>query len=233
MLSPAPATDLRGCSMAKLFAPAGTVDLGEDADNVRVDASTGNILVGYGSGGIAVVDPRRPSVINKTELPAHPEGFQLDPASPRAFVNLPDARQIGVVDIAANMQVASWRAPNLHANFPMAIDDQGAVIATVFRGEARLALLQTDNGAISFNLQTCDDADDIFFDSARRRIYVSCGEGLVDVLQQGSTGYQRLGPNQDSYRGKNLTVRAPVGSPFCRGARRILWVWLGRRDSCL
>jgi hypothetical protein len=45
---------------------------------------------------------------------------------------------------------------------------------------------------VTINLETCGDADDVFFDSRHHRIYVSCGEGSVDVLEQGSTGYHRL-----------------------------------------
>jgi hypothetical protein len=174
------------------FAPAGTIDLGNDADNVRTDSQTGNLVVGYGSGGLAVVDPQRRSIVSRIELPAHPEGFQLDPTSRRAFINLPDAHQIAVVDVATGKQVANWRVPGLRANFPMALDDQGAVIATVFRSPARWVLLDVNSGTATINLETCGDADDVFFDSKRRRIYVSCGEGSVDVLEQGSTGYHRL-----------------------------------------
>jgi hypothetical protein len=100
---------------------------------------------------------------------------------------LPNAHQIAVVDVATGKQVANWRA-----NFPMALDDQGAVIATVFRRPVRLVLLDVNSGTATINLETCGEADDVFFDSRRRRIYVSCGEGSVDVLEQGSTGYHRL-----------------------------------------
>ena len=31
---------------------------------------------------------------------------------------------------------------------------------------------------------TCGDADDVFFDAKRRRVYVSCGDGTVDAWQQ-------------------------------------------------
>ena len=32
-------------------------------------------------------------------------------------------------------------------------------------------------------MQTGADADDLFYDEERRRIYVVCGEGFVDVIQ--------------------------------------------------
>jgi DNA-binding beta-propeller fold protein YncE len=39
------------------LAPAGRIDLGNDADNVRVDTPRLRVLVGYGNGALAVIDP--------------------------------------------------------------------------------------------------------------------------------------------------------------------------------
>jgi hypothetical protein len=174
------------------FSRSGTIDLGDDADNVRLDAQSGRFVVGYGSGGLVVLDRAARSVVSRTKLPAHPEGFRLESATPRAFVNLPDAHQIAVVDLAIGKQLTAWHVPDLRANFPMALDESGAVLATVFRSPARLVLLDTKSGVVRENLATCGDADDVFFDARRRRIYVSCGEGMVDVLQQEGNGYRRL-----------------------------------------
>ncbi len=174
------------------FSSAGTISLGEDADNVRLDAATGQFVVGYGSGGLAVLDPASHSVAARLKLPAHPEAFQIDPATRRAFVNVPDARQIAVLDIAVGVQIAAWRVPGLRANFPMALDDAGAILAMVFRRPARLILLDSRTGAVTAKLRACEDADDVFFDARRRRIYVSCGEGVIDVFQQDAGGVRPL-----------------------------------------
>jgi DNA-binding beta-propeller fold protein YncE len=171
------------------FSPLAVISLGEDADNVRLDTRTGQLVVGYGSGGLAVLDPAGRSVVSTSKLPAHPEGFQLDPSTRRAFVNVPDAGQVAVVDLAAGKQLASWRVPGLKANFPMALDAAGVVLATVFRSPPRLALLDANTGAVTATIPVCGDADDVFFDAKRRRIYVSCGEGMVDVLQGDAAGY--------------------------------------------
>ncbi len=171
------------------FSPAGVIKLGEDADNVRLDTRTGQLVVGYGSGGLAVLDAASRSVAAKIPLAAHPESFQLDPGAGRAFVNLPDAGQVAVVDVAAGKQVASWRVPGLHANFPMALDSAGGVLATVFRNPPRFVVLDTSTGAAAVNLATCGDADDVFLDARRKRFYISCGAGEVDVVQQDATGH--------------------------------------------
>ena len=198
-----PATDLLAVASAgdgsvRLFRgedlqPAGTIALGEDADNVRLDPRSGHLVVGYGSGGLATLDPRRQAVVGTVKLPAHPEGFQLDLDAGRAYVNVPDAGQVAVVDLRAGKLVAGWRVPDgLQANFPMALDAAAGLLATVFRSPARLVLLDTRTGAVTTTLPTCADADDVFIDPRRRRLYVSCGEGAVDVVQQDPAGDRLL-----------------------------------------
>jgi DNA-binding beta-propeller fold protein YncE len=182
-------------------------DLGEDADNVRLDPLSGNFLVGYGSGGLATLNGNSGAVIGKAKLPAHPEGFRVDAHGHRALVNVPDAGQIAVVDLASGKQTASWRVPGLRANFPMAWDEANRIIAVVFRSPTRLVLLDSDTGAVRETRETCGDADDVFFDNRRHRIYVSCGSGSVDVF----------GADNGTYR---LLSRIPTSS----GARTSLFV---------
>jgi uncharacterized protein (AIM24 family) len=50
--------------------------LGDDADNVRYDAHSGQILVGFGSGGLDLVDASGQKVAT-IPLSSHPESFQL------------------------------------------------------------------------------------------------------------------------------------------------------------
>jgi hypothetical protein len=188
--------------------PVGVIELGDDADDVRVDPSTGHAIVGYGEGGIAVIDAAIGKKVADMKLQAHPEGFQLHPRGGRIFVNVPEAKQIAVVDLAGGGQVAAWKVPNLASNFPMAIDDTGTVLATVFRDPARLVLLDTNSGSVGASLDTCGDADDVFFDTKRRRIYVSCGAGRVNVFQQGGAGY-RLISRVDTSAGARTSLFVP------------------------
>ena len=105
---------------------------------------------------------------------------------------MPDAGEIAVVDLTAARQVESWTAPGLRANFPLTVDSSGTALAVVFRRPARLVLINTKTGATTQQLDTCGDADDVFFDTKRRRIYVSCGAGAVDVFQGEAAGYRSL-----------------------------------------
>ncbi len=201
--------------------PAGSVALGGDADDVRIDPRTGNIVVGYGSGGLAIIDPETRSKIGDVRLPAHPEGFAIDAAIGRAFVNVPDAGEIAIVDLAAERQIGRWMVPGLRANFPIAIGPS-AMLATVFRNPPTLVLIDVKTDAATARLDACRDADDVFFDARRRRLYVSCGAGAVDVFQADNSGsYARLSQTKTSSGARTslfvprldrLFVAAPAGS---------------------
>ncbi|WP_367267519.1 YncE family protein, partial [Mesorhizobium sp.] len=160
-----------------------------DADNVRIDPSSGHVVVGYGDGGLAVLDPVTRSKLEDIRLAGHPESFQFDPKTGRVFANVPDARQIAVIDLKSRKQVATWKTPGLAANFPTALDSAAGRLAVVFRRPAKLALLDVATGAVTASLESCGDADDVFFDGKRGRIYVSCGDGSIDIVQHGPKGF--------------------------------------------
>jgi DNA-binding beta-propeller fold protein YncE len=171
--------------------PGDVIPLGANADNIRIDAKSGLMFVGYGAGGIAVVDPATNKKQADIALREHPEGFQLSADGSRIFVNVPDARQIAVIDRAAGKQVATWPTRDGRANFAMALEGDERVI-TAFRRPAHLAALSTKDGTVIAGIDTCEDADEVFVDGPRKRIYVSCGDGVVDVIERRGTAYQRL-----------------------------------------
>jgi hypothetical protein len=173
------------------FTPLGSIKLGEDADNVRVDAQAHEILVGYGS-ALAVLDASTGRKTGDFPLEGHPESFQLEAGGTRAFVNVPDARQVAVVDRAAGGQAAAWSVQDAQANFPMALDADNNRVMIVFRRPAELAVLDAHEGKTIARLATCGDADDIFFDAKRQRAYISCGEGVIDVVQRQGDAYASI-----------------------------------------
>src|SRR5262249_11960595 len=53
------------------YAPAGTLKLGDDADNIRVNAAASEIVVGYGKGALAVLDAAAGAKKYEIRLAAH------------------------------------------------------------------------------------------------------------------------------------------------------------------
>ena len=174
------------------YAPAGQIDLGKDADNIRVDFSTNLVLVGYGDGGIAIIDPLNRQKIGDIPLKVHPEGFQIARDADQIFVNLTSAHSLAVIDRKSGREAASWAMTGASGNFPMALDEVARRVLVVFRNPAKLRAFDMASGAGVADRETCGDADDLFVDTARKRIYVSCGDGFIDVLDAQAPAYPRL-----------------------------------------
>jgi YVTN family beta-propeller protein len=171
------------------YKATGRLELGSDADNVRIDASAKHVVVGYGNGGLAMFDPSTRDKIQKVSLKAHPESFQI--VEDRIFVNLPDAHAIAVVDSTAGKQLANWPMDK-GGNFAMAVDRDQRRILLAFRNPPELAVFAMADGKSIANAETCGDVDDLFVDAKRARVYVSCGAGFVDVFEVKGTVYRRM-----------------------------------------
>jgi len=167
------------------------LDLKEDADNIRVDPNANQVFVGYGGGAIAVIDVGTRRRVLDVALKGHPESFQLARDGQRIFVNVPTSREVAVVDRGAGKQAGQWDL-RYHGNFPMTLDEQNQRVLVGFRSPPRLAAYSMQDGAPLASIEICGDTDDIFFDARRSRVYVSCGEGLIDVLELRDHGYERV-----------------------------------------
>ena len=174
------------------YRETGRIELGDDADNIRIDPGSKRILVGYGAGAIATIDPVTRTKIAAFPLPAHPEGFQLDRKTNQIFVNVPRARTIVVLDGVSGRQKASWPAKETGANFPMALDEDAERILVAYRAPPRLGIFSIHNGERTASIALCGDADDVFIDAKRARVYVSCGEGFLDIFNARGGDYRRL-----------------------------------------
>src|SRR5262249_23921040 len=96
------------------------IELGRDADNVRVDPARHQVTVCSGA-AFAFIDPASHTKRAEVALPGHPESFQFDAAGTRIFVNIPEAEEIAIVDPASRKILGSWRQAD-GANFAMALD---------------------------------------------------------------------------------------------------------------
>ena len=159
------------------------VRLGDDSDNVRYDAAAKRVYVGFGSGAIAVVSAGDAKLIGEAKLAGHPESFQLERSGTRIFVNVPNADHIAVVDRGSMRVTATWPVRTAKANFPMALDETSHRLIVGCRRPAKALVYDTTSGKEITAFDIVGDTDDLFYDTARKRLYVSGGEGFIDVFQ--------------------------------------------------
>src|SRR5262249_42334999 len=70
----------------------------DDADILRCDAAPRRVYVGYGSGGLGIIDAATGDKVGEIKLEGHPESFQLERSGPRIFINIPTSQKIVIVD---------------------------------------------------------------------------------------------------------------------------------------
>lgn len=175
-----------------------TVQLPSDADDTRYDPATNLVFVGYGDGtmaGIAILDGTTGGLIGTIKLPNHPESFQLEANGQNIYVNIPSANNIvDVLDRGTRKIVATWRIGGAQNNFPMALDEADHRLFIACRTPAEVLILDTESGKIVARIPSVTHADDVWYDPADKRAYVSGGGGFVTVIeQQDANNYREVG----------------------------------------
>ena len=170
------------------LAPVKRINKLDDADNVRYDAVSRKVVVGYGKGGLRMLDAETGESAGDILLSGHPESFQLEQNGNRAFVNVPTARHVAVVDRVKREVLETWEVPGAIANFPMALDEKGRRLFVGARVPAVMLVYDIDSGKVVARVPIGGDTDDIFLAADRKRLYAICGEGRIDVFRQENPG---------------------------------------------
>ena len=136
-----------------------TLEFGDDADNVRYDGRSAQILVGFGDGGLGLVDASGQK-IGTIPLSSHPESFQLEEGDSRIFVNVPKEFAVAIADRTKHTVIAKWGLDRAFANYPMALDEEDKRLFVGCRLPARLVVLNTDSGQVVAKMPVVGDTDD-------------------------------------------------------------------------
>ena len=193
----------------KSFQPVGELNLKDDADNIRYDQATKEIYIGFGSGGIAVVNPADGKQVGSIKLSAHPEAFQLEENGSRIFVNVPNSRQVAVIDHNKGQVIARWKTDIASDNFPMALDEADRRLFIGCRLPPKLIVLNTDSGNVVAKIDISGDADDVFYDGKRHRIYVICGAGKIDIIERSDPNTYKELAKMDTLNGARTGFFVP------------------------
>ncbi|HUE36280.1 MAG TPA: hypothetical protein VMO20_02725 [Candidatus Acidoferrum sp.] len=203
------------------FATLRTIELGDDADNVRYDAAAKKVYAGYGSGALAALDAQTGAKVADIPLAGHPESFRLT-AGASLFVNVPDAGQIAVVDRDKGAVTATWPMSCAQGNFPMYLDDANHHMFVGCRTPATVLVYAfASNGMIPkvpdlvARIPISSDTDDLFYDAANKLLYVSCGAGDVEVIKQNDADHYTKIETLPTAPGARTSLFVPELKIFC------------------
>jgi DNA-binding beta-propeller fold protein YncE len=200
-----------------------SIDLQSNLDELQYDPQTKQLYVGCMSAekpGIAVISIPDGTLQGLIPLAAKPQGFAVELDGNRIFANIPNAKQIAVLDRKGRAALPGWDLQEFQGNSPIALDEAHHRLFVGSRNPARLVVINTDTGRIVTSVDINKDTDDLFYDSDHRRIYVSCGEGFVDIIQQRDADHYHLLAQIPTVNGARTSTYSARLSSFFVGAPR-------------
>jgi DNA-binding beta-propeller fold protein YncE len=112
------------------------------------------------------------------------EAMAVERSGTRLFVNMKTLKQVGIIDRNKRKVVATWPIPEAGVNTPMTFDEAHHRLFVGARVPSEVVVFDTDTGKVVARVPCVGDADDMSYDSARKRIYVTGEEGFISVIAQ-------------------------------------------------
>jgi DNA-binding beta-propeller fold protein YncE len=172
-----------------------TLDFDGGADNMRYDAATKRVYVGCGdsekNAAIATIDAMTNKRLDEvSKLGGEPESFQLEKNGPNIYVNVPDLKQIVVIN-RTTKELTRWPL-TVGQNFPMALDEGNHRVIVGTREPATISVFDTATGKMVASVPTVQDTDDLYYSAERKRVYVPGRAGEIWVYQQTDPDHYNL-----------------------------------------
>jgi hypothetical protein len=189
----------------------------KDADNIGFDERSANtygaglVLVGYGSGseaGLRVLDSKTGKPSFEIPVDGHPESI-VQKATSRVFISVPTGGYIGVADSSRRRVIDKWPVQGFKNVFPMALDENDQRLFAGSRTPPALLVFDTKSGKMLTSLDAVGDADNIFYDSAHKRLYMSGGDGSIGIFEQRDADHYALIAKVPSSPGARTSLFVP------------------------
>lgn len=172
-----------------------SIDIGSNLDELQYNARAKRLYVGCmtpGKTGIAVIALPEGKLLGMIPLPVKPQGIAVEQNGSRVFANMTGLKQIAVIDGEKRKVLHTWPLADVEENTPIGLDEAHHRLFVGARHPAKLVVLDTTTGKTIAKIDSNSDADDLFYDPAHKRIYISCGEGFIDVIEQRDADHYRL-----------------------------------------
>lgn len=191
-----------------------TIDFGEDADNLRYDSASGIVYVAYGSGGIGLVDAKNNRLVKKIPLDDHPEAFSINRQDSLIYANIPDARELVTINLKTGKVINKTSFISDFGNFPMAMDSVHHRLFVGYRFPSRLKVFDSRTMKTITTLKIDHDADDIYYDTQKKQLYISCGGGYLEVIRQENPDTYKLQDRIKTAEGARTSLYVPQQKYF-------------------
>jgi DNA-binding beta-propeller fold protein YncE len=186
-----------------------TVKFKDDADNVRYNPAKGVVYVAHAEKELGVIDAKSFAVKKNIKLPAAAEGFQVESKRPRLYLVTPSPSQLVVIDTDKNEVVNTYPIKAAEGGHPVALDEANHRVFVGCRKEPMVVVLDTESGKEVATVPIPGDIDDLYYDGKGKRLFASCGEGALVVIEQQDADRYKVSEKVDTVKGAKTCLFAP------------------------
>ncbi|HEY3969080.1 MAG TPA: hypothetical protein VGM05_31310 [Planctomycetaceae bacterium] len=160
------------------------------ADNVHYHS--GNKMVYVGQDEIlSEIDAKSGDVKATIKLPGAVHGFRIDKKAGKIYTVLTKPNLIGVVDLAKHEVIASYPLTRSDAGSPIAQDaEKGLLFVGCPKKQPMVVVFDSQTGKEIASVEIPAGIDDLYFDKDRNRLYASCADQVLAVIEKVGDKYE-------------------------------------------
>lgn len=173
------------------------------ADNVHYNPSNKLVYVGHGD-SLSALDSKSGVVKASTKMPGDIHGFRVDRTAGKIYLVVTKPSLIVVVDIATNEVTDKWPLTLSDGGSPIAQDRENGLLFVGCPKKPMVVVFDIKSGKEVSSIAIPAGVDDVQFDAKRHRLYASCSDRALIVLQQKGSQLEQL-----------ASIETPLNSRTC------------------
>jgi DNA-binding beta-propeller fold protein YncE len=190
------------------------------ADNVHFHS--GNKMVYVGQDEIlSVLDAKTGEIKAAINLPGAVHGFKIDKDAGKIYAVLTKPNLVAVIDIEKNQVVGKFDLTVSDAGSPIAQDaEHGLLFVGCPKKQPMVVAFDTRTGKEVASVAIPGGVDDVHFDKRRNRIYASCSDSALVVIEKQGDKYEIV-----------EKLETPKDSRTCTWSQGKLYLGVPRQDG--
>jgi len=152
---------------------------------------------------LSIIDTQNFKLVGEITLPGvKSEAMAIDHAGAKLYINLRGSDDIGVVDLSTRQLIARWPLADAKNANALVLDEADHRLFSASHTPPKLFVFDTDTGKVIATVPCAENSDDMGYDPARKRIYIT-GDGSASVIkQQDADHYVSVAEVPTGYRAK-------------------------------
>jgi YVTN family beta-propeller protein len=189
------------------------ITTGQNPDAIMYEPFSKLIITCNGrSKNLSLIDPVQGKTIDSIDVGGKPETAVSD-GNGKLFVNIEDKNEIVVVDLKLHQVLNHWPLKPAEGPTGLAYDK---TTKRLFAGcDKLLAVINAETGAVVITMPIGDGCDGVAFDSKKKLIFTSNGEGNISVFKEKDADkYESLGNIPTKRGARTITINEKTGQLF-------------------